>query len=142
MNIISFILTNILKIFGLLWIAGGLFVCIEVLKSSRMDKYIKAIDFNYKTDYKEYIFGLLIGLLTLLSGVTLFFYQDASILVIGLLIITQLMFFDFRDKKIKASQTDADKDYYSVNPQTYNAYLTSIYVAIAAIVNYILKIFI
>ena len=99
MNAILFILTNILKIFGLLWIAGGLFVCIEVLKSSRMDKYIKAIDFNYKPDYKEYIFSLLIGLLTLLSGVTLFFYQDGAILFLGLLVITQLMFFDFREKK-------------------------------------------
>jgi len=142
MNIILFILTNILKIFGLLWIAGGLFVCIEVFKSSKMDKYIQAIDFNYKPDYKEYIFSLLIGLLTLLSGVTLFLYQDVAILFLGLLIITQLIFFDFREKKFKVSQTDADKEFYSISPQTYNAYLTSIYITIFVIVKYILKLII
>ncbi|GAB4308691.1 MAG: hypothetical protein Kow0091_14050 [Geminocystis sp.] len=142
MNIILFLLTNSLKIFGLFWIAGGLFVCIEVLKSSRMDKYIKAIDFNYKTDYQEYIFSLGIGLLTLLSGITLLIFQDSAILFLGLLIITQLMFFDFRDKKFKASKTDSDKEYYSISSQTYNAYLTSIYVTIFALIRYCLNIFV
>ncbi|WP_330202287.1 hypothetical protein [Cyanobacterium sp. Dongsha4] len=142
MNIILFLLTNSLKIFGLFWIAGGLFVCIEVLKSSRMDKYIKAIDFNYKTDYQEYIFSLGIGLLTLLSGITLLIFQDSAILFLGLLIITQLMFFDFRDKKFKASKNDSDKEYYSISSQTYNAYLTSIYVTIFALIRYCLNIFV
>lgn len=107
-----------------------------------MDKYIKAIDFNYKTDYQEYIFSLGIGLLTLLSGITLLIFQDSAILFLGLLIITQLMFFDFRDKKFKASKTDSDKEYYSISSQTYNAYLTSIYVTIFALIRYCLNIFV
>jgi len=142
MNIILFLITNSLKIFGLFWIAGGLFVCLEVLKSSRMDKYIKAINFNHKPDYKEYIFSLAIGFLTLLSGVTLLVSQNIAILFLGLLIITQLMFFDFREKKFKASQTDSDKENYSISPQTYNAYLTSIYVTIFALIRYCLNIFV
>lgn len=142
MSVILFILTNLLRIFGLLWIAGGLFVCIDVIKSSPLDHYIKQIDFNYQPDRQEDIFMFSIGLLTLLSGVTLSFKQDWAILFLGLLIIAQLMFFDFRDKRVKQSETERDKKYYAINPKTYNAYLTSIYVAIFTVIRYVLTIFV
>lgn len=140
MDLVLFIITNLLRLFGLFWIFGGTFVCVKVIRLLQLDNYIKQIDCNYHPYSQDDVFGFSIGLLTLLSGVTLVFKQDLAIVFLGLLIILQLMFFKFRENKLKSSQNDKDKEYYSIAPQTYNAYLTSIYVAIFTVIKYIFTI--
>lgn len=137
MDLVLFIITNLLRLFGLFWIFGGAFVCVKVIRLLQLDNYIKQIDCNYQPYSQDDVFGFSIGLLTLLSGVTLVFKQDLAIVFLGLLIILQLVFFKFRENKLKSSQNDKDKEYYSIAPQTYNAYLTSIYVAIFTVIKYI-----
>lgn len=139
MNLLLFILENFLKIFGLFWIAGGIFALKTAKESKLMDSFLEQLE-QKKVDPLVTNFMFIGGFLTLLSGIGLLINNDGVIIILLSLIISQLIYFNIKNKKFLKAKSEEEREEYSVNPSTYNAFLTSIYITILVTIKMIIRI--
>ncbi|MGI0479859.1 hypothetical protein ACN4EE_03630 [Geminocystis sp. CENA526] len=137
MNLLLLVLENCLRLFGLFWIAGGIFAIKTARDSQFMDTCLEQLE-QKKVDRLVTNFMFIGGILTLLSGIGLLINQDAVIFVLLILIISQLIYFDIKKKRFAQAITEEEKEEYTIQSSTYNAFLTSIYLAIAVVIKIIL----
>lgn len=141
MNLLLFILENFLKIFGLFWIAGGIFALKTARESKLMDSCLEQLQ-PKKVDPLVTNFMFIGSFLTLLSGIGLLINSDVVIIILLLLIISQLIYFNIKNKKFMGAKSEEEKEDYRINSSTYNAFLTSIYITIIVTIKMIIKIMI
>lgn len=139
MNLLLFILENFLKVFGLFWIAGGIFALKTAKESKLMDSFLEQLE-QKKVDPLVTNFMFIGGFLTLLSGIGLLINNDGVIIILLSLIISQLIYFNIKNKKFLKAKSEEEREEYSVNPSTYNAFLTSIYITILVTIKMIIRI--
>lgn len=138
MNLLLFILENFLRIFGLFWIAGGIFALKMAKESHFMDTCLEQIQ-QKKVDFLVTNFVFICGFLTLLSGIGLLINNDGVIIILVTLIISQLIYFKIKKRKFMRAESQEEREEYSINSNTYNAFLTSIYLTIVVTIKIILQ---
>ncbi|WP_017296169.1 hypothetical protein [Geminocystis herdmanii] len=138
MNSLLLVLENFLKLFGIFWIAGGMFALKSAKESQFMDTCLEQLQ-QKKVDRLVSNFMLIGGILTLLSGIGLLMNQDGVIFILLMLIISQLIYFDTKKKRFAKAKTDEEKEEYTIQSTTYNAFLTSIYITIIVVIKIILS---
>lgn len=138
MNLLLLVLENFLRLFGIFWIAGGIFTLKSAKESQFMDTCLEQLE-QKKVDQLVSNFMFIGGILTLLSGIGLLINQDAVIFILLMLIISQWVYFDIKKKRFAQAKTEEEKEEYTINSTTYNAFLTSIYIAIIVMIKIILS---
>lgn len=138
MNLLLLVLENFLRLFGLFWIAGGIFTLKSAKESQFMDTCLEQLE-QKKVDRLVTNFMFMGGGLTLLSGIGLLMNQDGVILILLMLIISQFIYFDTKKKRFAKAKTEEEKEEYTINSTTYNAFLTSIYITIIVVIKIILS---
>jgi uncharacterized membrane protein len=138
MNLLLLVLENFLRLFGLFWIAGGIFTLKSAKESQFMDTCLEQLE-QKKVDRLITNFMFIGGFLTLLSGIGLLINQDAVIFILLILIISQWIYFDIKKKRFASAKTEEEKEEYTINSTTYNAFLTSIYIAIIVVIKIIIS---
>lgn len=138
MNLVLLVLENFLRIFGLFWIAGGIFALKTAKESRFMDTCLEQIQ-QKKVDHLVTNFMFIGGFLTLLSGIGLLINNDGVIIILVILIISQLIYFNIKKRKFIRAESEEEREEYSINSSTYNAFLTSIYLTIIVTVKVILQ---
>lgn len=138
MNLLLLVVENFLRLFGVFWIAGGIFALKSAKESQFMDTCLEQLE-QKKVDRLVSNFMFIGGFLTLLSGIGLLMNQDAVILILLILIISQGVYFNIKKKRFAEAKTDEEKEEYTIQSTTYNAFLTSIYIAIIVVIKIILS---
>jgi uncharacterized membrane protein len=138
MNLLLWVLEIFLRVLGLLWIAGGIFTLKSAKESQFMDTCLEELE-QKKVDRLVSNFMFISGFLTLLSGIGLVMNQDAVILILLILIISQWIYFDIKKKRFAQAKTEEEKEEYTINSTTYNGFLTSIYIAIIVVIKIIIS---
>lgn len=127
-----------LRLLGLFWIAGGIFALKSAKESQFMDICLEQLE-QKKVDRLVSNFMFIDGILILLSGIGLLMNQDAVIFILLILIISQWIYFNIKKKRFAEAKTDEEKEEYTIQSTTYNAFLTSIYIAIIVVIKIILS---
>ncbi|BAQ62612.1 hypothetical protein GM3708_3018 [Geminocystis sp. NIES-3708] len=141
LNLVLLVLENFLRIFGLFWILGGIFALKTARESQFMDTCLEQIE-GKKVDSLVTNFMFIGGILTLLSGIGLLLNNDQTIIILLILVISQLIYFNIKNKKFIKAKSEEEKEEYSIQSTTYNAFLTSIYITIVVTIKIIIKIII
>ncbi|MBL1208641.1 hypothetical protein [Geminocystis sp. GBBB08] len=138
MNLLLYIIENFLRIFGLFWIAGGILALKTAKESCFLDTCLEQIQ-QKKVDHLVTNFMFIGGFLTLLSGIGLLINNDGVVIILVTLIISQLIYFNIKKRKFMRAESEEEREEYSINSSTYNAFLTSIYLSIIVTIKIILK---
>lgn len=138
MNLLLLVLEKFLRLFGIFWIAGVIFTLKSARESQFMDTCLEQLE-QKKVDRLVSNFMFIGGILTLLSGIGLLINQDAVIFILLMLIISQWVYFDIKKKRFAQAKTEEEKEEYTINSTTYNAFLTSIYITIIVVIKIILS---
>jgi uncharacterized membrane protein len=120
-------------------VLGGIFALKTAKESLFMDNIIEQLE-EKKFDHLVTNFMFISGFLTLLSGIGLLINNDNVIIVLLILIISQLIYFNTKKRRFMRAESEEEREEYSVNPSTYNAFLTSIYITILAAIKMIIRI--
>lgn len=139
MDLLLLVLENFLRVFGLFWIAGGIFALKKARESQFIDTCIGQIE-QKKADYFITNFVFIGGFLTLLSGIGLLINNDGVIIILLILIISQLIYFKMKNRKFLKAESEEEREEYSINSSTYNAFLTSIYITIITTIKMVIHI--
>lgn len=138
MNLLLLVLENFLRVFGIFWIAGGIFTLKNAREAQFMDTCLEQLE-QKKVDRLVSNFMIIGGILTLLSGIGLLINQDGITVILLMLIISQWIYFDIKKKRFAQAKTLEEKEEYTINSTSYNAFLTSIYITIIVIIKIIVS---
>jgi uncharacterized membrane protein len=127
------ILELLFRGFGVLWIFGGALTIQHARMGLLIDQALVALTQEQEDKLVSY-FLLFGGILTLLSGVGLALVSRWLFLPLGLLIGSQVIYFALQHQRLLKAQTDQQRQEATVEPSTRNAFVVSLWVAIAALV--------
>lgn len=136
--IIVLILESALRLFGIFWMVGGLFALKTARDSQFIDDCLEQLE-QKNISRLSTNFGFLLAILTFVSGLFLLLNKNEGVIILLILIITQLVYFKIKKEKLKTAQTPEDIEEYTINPSTYNAFRTSVYVTIIVVIKTMLQ---
>jgi hypothetical protein len=122
-----------LRIFGAFWIVGGGFAIQQARLLDLMENAMETLT-NEKEDRLLTRFLFLGGVLTMLSGLGLLIVSRWVFLPLGLLIGSQVIYFAVKRQRFLKAKTAEEREDAEVTPQTQNAFIACLVVAIAAFI--------
>ncbi|AUC60281.1 hypothetical protein AA637_03505 [Cyanobacterium sp. HL-69] len=128
--VISFLI-NCLRLFGIIWILGGIVTIKESFNNKFFNSAIAQITLK-KEDQSDTIFIFLCGIETLVSGIGLFLAQKWVIFPLLLLIFSQISFFIIRFYQSLKVESPEEKENFTIQSTTKNAFIVSVAVTIIA----------
>jgi len=128
--VISFLITC-LRLFGVVWILGGIITIKESFNAKFFNSAIAQITLE-KENQSDTIFIFLCGIETLVSGIGLFLAQKWVIFPLLLLILTQVVFFTIKIYQFSQAKSPEEKEDFTLQSTTKNAFIVSVAVTIIA----------
>ncbi|GEM_PF-1160694 len=123
-----------LQVFGLFWMVGGVVAFRQAQMSDLIDNALEALTQN-KEDRLINQFLYLGSILTFFSGLGLLVRSRWVLISLGLLIASQLVYFKIKHQCMSIAKTEEERLEATVNNSTFNAFIVSIIVAIAALIS-------
>ncbi len=125
------ILEWLLRLFGVFWMAGGIFTFRTARQLDAIDIALEALT-RVKEDKLINRFLFIGSILTFCSGLGLFLLTRWVLIPITLLVGSQLIYFQLKHQRMEVAMTDEERAEAKVNPSTIRAFWVSVGVAIAA----------
>ena len=129
------ILEWLLRLFGVFWMAGGIFAFRMARQLDAIDIALEALT-RVKEDKLINRFLFIGSILTFCSGLGLFLLTRWVLIPITLLVGSQLIHFQLEHQRMEVAKTEEERTEAKVNPSTIRAFWISVGVAIAAALAY------
>jgi len=127
------ILEWMMRGFGLFWMVGGVMVWREALQTKVYDDFLLALT-NEKQEKLTNYYGYAVGTLTFLSGVALLTAHPFAPYIIGVLVLTQGLYFALKHRLFLNAQSDEERKEFLISPQSKNAFFVSLVVMVLSMV--------
>jgi hypothetical protein len=114
-----------LRGFGLFWIVGSALAFQKAREAALIDKLLGALS-GTPEDPLVTRFLFAGSILTLVSGAGLAAGSGWALLPLGLLVVSQLLYFHLKGRAFRRAATDEAREEARVSPATRNAFVTSV----------------
>jgi hypothetical protein len=128
----------ILRLFGLLWIFGGLVTIRASRQSLFLDSALEQITLD-KVDRFDSYFLLICGGLTFICGLLLFLLNQWVIIFLLLLVLSQIFYFQVKNRRLIQAESLEEQSSAIVNQTTKNAFITSLLVTFITLIYILIR---
>jgi len=115
-----------LRAWGVFWMVAGIFTLEQARKTTFIDQVLDALQPNAPENPLVRRFLYVGGALTLLSGVSLAMANPWSPLVVGVLVVSQGIYFALQYRRWLRANTEEVREEATVKPATRNAFVVSV----------------